>query len=59
LFGNIRLKAKLSAQRLSHEYVSRVLNVPDGDAPCGDDTPFWFMRQHVVDGIRSGAEMVL
>ena len=42
-----------------HEYVSHLLNVPRGDAPGGNDAPFYFMRQDVVRGICAATGMFL
>ena len=41
-----------------HEYVELALDVPAGDAP-GGDAPFWFLRQHVVDGVCAEVGMLL
>jgi hypothetical protein len=41
------------------EYLSHLLNVPGGDAPGGNDAPFYFMRQYVMRGLCAATGMLL
>jgi hypothetical protein len=42
-----------------HEYLNQLLNVPRGDAPGGNDAPFYFMLQDVVRGLCAATGMLL
>jgi hypothetical protein len=42
-----------------HEYVTRLLDVPRGDVPGRDDSPFYFLRVDAVDGICAGIGFAL
>jgi hypothetical protein len=42
-----------------HDYLSRLLDVPGGDAPGASDGPFYFMRQDVIRGLCAATGMLL